>query len=246
MAKAKPNRTRRRKPKTDEQHSQQVERHLAKKGPQSGDPTAPTPERMEAAKRADEYVIPILERTYTGLPTGRVTWRVEPTILRLQRYKVLDEAEMAGIEEFWKWCDAYATKGDPNTMNYSGIRAQKSGRSLTGQELAHEAQTVLVMAARSVYWMFRPMTVFIAGQAPEDMSLEAFMANKYPHTAKMGQRARREEGQRFIKFAAVNLAVFFGKSEHSMKHLWERQRRVAEEIYHGPMRELTENPKKVA
>jgi hypothetical protein len=239
-------RTRKPREKTNEAHSRQIEQHIAKKGPVPGDPAAPTPERMAAAKRAQERITPILERTHTGNPTGRVTWRVEPVIIRMLHNKALKEADYAGIEEFWSWCEAYSRYANAKGMSYESDRVQKSGRSESPQERAREAQGVLLRATRSMDRRFRPMVVYLSGQISEDQSLARFMWEWYPHTRHMGDRAARQEGQSFIRHAAASLACFFGFSDDSFAEIREHQRKVAAEIMDIEAHRRIENWKKSA
>jgi len=226
--------TRRRTRKTQKQdnhaHTAQLEQHLKRKGPAPGDPTAPNPERMEAARKADEQVIPILERTHTGNPTGRVTWRVEPTILRFHRQKVLNDHEYGGAWRFMQLCEIYASKGNPKTAQLV-LKVDMSGRPMGQQERAVEARAEITNAMRSVHRFIRPMTFFLGGQCGDSGSLSDFMAHAYPHTREMGERSRRQQGQMYLQLCCGMLAEHFGMTEHRYKHLVERVNKVADEVY---------------
>jgi hypothetical protein len=232
-------RTRKAKPVTNEMHTAQLEQHLKRQGPAAGDPTAPTPERARAAKLADEQIIPILERTHTGNPTGRVTWRVEPTIVRLHRTNVLNDHEYAGAWRFMQLCEVYASKGNPKTAQLV-LKVDMSGQPMGQQERAVESRYQITQASRSVHRFVRPMVLFLGGQCGDSASLADFMAAKYPHTASMGDRARRQEGQTYLKLCCGMLACYFGLSEHSYSHLVERSRIVAEEVINIQMRRQIE------
>lgn len=224
-------RTRKTREKTNAAHTAQVEQHIRRKGPQPGDPIAPTPERMAWASRAEEEITPILERTHTGNPTGRVTWQVEPTIERMRRNGGLREADYQGILEFWDWCEAFVRYGNAKTSSYKPRMVDGGQSEYQQQEMAHQAGDVLWTASHRLSWMLRPMLIYISGDIPEDMSLQSFMWNKYPHTRDMGERMRRQEGQTFIRMAAAELACYFGKSGDSFAELRAKHRRVAEELY---------------
>lgn len=236
---AKPNKTRRRKPRSNEAHTAQFERHLAKKGPTPGDPTAPTPERMEAAKRAGEKVEPILHRTHTGNPTGGVTWRIRPTIDDLHRRKVITDSDYNAAWKFMGLCEVYAAKGNPKVAQLA-VKVDVSGTPVGQAERAYEARRALTQATRAVHPFVRPMTLFLAGQLGDAESLQAFMASRYPHCKTMTERNRRQEGQVYLRLACGMLAWHFGLTDHSYSHIADRVRQVAEEVCTLEVRRIVE------
>jgi len=225
--------TRRRTRKAQKQdnyaHTAQLEQHIKRKGPALGDPVAPTPERMEAAKRAGEKVEPILERTHAGNPTGRVTWRIRPTIDDLHRRHVITDTDYNAAWRFMQLCEAVAAKGNPKVAQM-GVRVDVSGVPVGQAERAYEASKALVSAMRSVHPFVRPMTHFLAGQLGDAVNLAMFMAMQYPHCRNVHERKQREEGQVYLRLTCGMLAWHFGLSDHSYSHIADRVRKVAEEV----------------
>jgi len=230
MARSRNRRTRKTQKQDNHAHTAQLEQHLKRKGPAPGDPTAPNPERMEAARKADEHVIPILERTHTGNPTGRVTWRVEPTILRLHRQKVLTEHEYGAAWKFMQICEVYASKGNPKTAQLV-LKVDMSGRPMGQQERAVEARKAITTATRSVHRYIRPMVFYLSGQCGDSPSLADYMAYAYPHTQAAGERSRRQTGQDYLKLCCAMLAEHFGLTQHSYSHIAAQVDRIADEVY---------------
>jgi hypothetical protein len=222
-------RTRKVREKTNEAHAAQVEQYIARRGPQPGDETAPTPERMAYAKRAGEKIEPVLERTHKGNPTGRVTWKMRPLVEDMHRRKVLSDSDFNAAWAFMHLCAAYAAKANPKTVQL-GVRVDVSGVPMGQAERAVDAQKALVGATRAVHPFVRPMVYFLAGELGDAQNLEQFVAVQYPHTRSLGERARRQEGQVYLRLACGMLAWHFGLSDHSYSHIANRVRKVAEEV----------------
>jgi len=222
-------RTRKAQKQDNRAHTAQLEQHLKRKGPVPGDPAAPTPERVEAAKRAGEKVEPILERTHTGNPTGRITWKIRPTVEDMHRRKVLTDTDYNAAWRYMQLCEAVAAKGNPKVAQL-GVKVDVSGQPMGQAERAYEARRALTQAVRSVHPFVRPMTHYLAGQLGDAENLAAFMSVQYPHCRGLHERKRREEGQVYLRLACGMLAWHFGLSDHSYSHIADRVRQVAEEV----------------